>query len=76
MGSFFNDSEAYGGRTSSPVTHGFDRFNSTVEVAPTGTTNCECKPEWQKNCLYGHYGKMTHCNGKQGPDPGAQAGCW
>lgn len=32
LGSFYNDSEAYGGITSSPVTHGFDRFNSTVEV--------------------------------------------
>lgn len=57
------------------MTHGFDRFNSTVEVAPTGTTNCECKAEWQKHCLYGHYGKMTHCGGGQGPDPGARPGC-
>jgi hypothetical protein len=75
LGSFYNDSEKYDGLTSSPVTHGFDRFNSTVEVAPTGTTNCECKQEWQKNCLYGHYGKMTHCGGKQGPDPAAKPGC-
>jgi hypothetical protein len=75
LGSFFNDSERYGGLTSSPTTHGFDRFNSTVEVAPTGTTNCECKQEWQKNCLYGHYGKMTHCGGKQGPDPDSKPGC-
>eukprot|EP00040_Diaphanoeca_grandis_P005869 m.34845 g.34845 ORF g.34845 m.34845 type:complete len:658 (-) comp17047_c0_seq1:288-2261(-) len=75
LGSFYNDSEAYGGVTSSPITHGFDRFNSTVEVAPTGTTNCQCKQEWQENCLYGHYGKMTHCGGKQGPDPDAKPGC-
>ena len=75
LGSFYNDSEKYGGLTSSPVTHGFDRFNSTVEVAPTGTTNCECNSEWQKNCLYGHYGKMTHCGGHQGPDPDAGKGC-
>jgi arylsulfatase A-like enzyme len=75
LGSFFNDSERYGGLTSSPVTHGFDRFNSTVEVAPTGTTNCQCKEEWQEHCLYGHYGKMTHCGGGPGPDPNASRGC-
>jgi len=32
LGSFYNDSEAYGGLTSSPITHGFDSFNATVEV--------------------------------------------
>merc|ERR1719181_762820 len=36
LGSFYNDSELYGGITSSPITHGFDRMNATVEVAPTG----------------------------------------
>lgn len=41
LGSLFNDSESLGGITSSPRTHGFDRFNATVEVAPTATTNCE-----------------------------------
>jgi len=75
LGSFYNDSEKYGGRTSSPITHGFDHFNSTVEVAPTGTTNCQCKQEWHENCLYGHYGKMTHCGGGPGPDPTADHGC-
>lgn len=75
LGSFYNDSEAYGGVTSSPITHGFDHFNSTVEVAPTGTTNCECNPNWQENCLFGHYGKMTHCGGGPGPDPNASRGC-
>lgn len=29
LGSFYNDSEAHGGITSSPVTHGFDLFNAT-----------------------------------------------
>eukprot|EP00041_Stephanoeca_diplocostata_P013753 m.243604 g.243604 ORF g.243604 m.243604 type:complete len:667 (+) comp19455_c0_seq1:121-2121(+) len=75
LGSFYNDSELYGGLTSSPVTHGFDFFNSTVEVAPTGTTNCQCNAQWQDNCLYGHYGKMTHCGGHAGPDPNAKPGC-
>ena len=63
LGSFFNDSEAYGGLTSSPTTHGFDRFNSTVEVAPTGSTNCQCKQEWAKDCLFGHNTPLTHCGG-------------
>ena len=45
-----------------------------MEVAPTGTTNCQCKQEWQKDCLYGHYGKMTHCGGGAGPDPNASNG--
>ena len=64
LGSFYNDSEKYGGITSSPISHGFDLMNATVEVAPTATTNCECNAEWQKDCDYGHYGKMTHCGGK------------
>ena len=75
LGSFYNDSEALGGKTSSPIWHGFDRMNATVEVAPTATTNCECNAEWQKDCDYGHYGKMTHCGGGQGPDPDAKRGC-
>lgn len=50
-------------------------MNATVEVAPTATTNCECNAEWQKDCDYGHYGKMTHCGGGQGPDPNSKPGC-
>ena len=75
LGSFFNDSEKYGGLTSSPITHGFDHFNSTVEVAPTGTTNCQCKEEWAKNCIFGHNTAKTHCGGGPGPDPDAGNGC-
>jgi hypothetical protein len=75
LGSFYNDSEALGGITSSPVTHGFDLFNATVEVSPTATTNCECNAAWQPSCDYGHYGSMTHCSGGQGPDPNASKGC-
>ena len=75
LGSFFNDSEAYGGKTSSPITHGFDRFNSTVEVAPTGYTNCQCKQEWAATCYFGHNDAGTHCQGGPGPDPDAGKGC-
>ena len=75
LGSFYNDSEAFGGRTSSPIWHGFDHMNATVEVAPTATTNCECNAEWQKDCNYGHYEHMTHCSGSQGPDPDSKPGC-
>ncbi len=75
MGSFYNDSEAHGGIYSSPIKHGFDEMNATVEVSPTATTNCECNAAWQKTCDYGHYGEMTHCSGGQGPDPGAKSGC-
>ena len=46
LGSFYEDSEKFGGLTSSPITHGFDHFNSTIEVAPTRTTNCNCNKEW------------------------------
>ena len=74
LGSLYNDSEALGGITSSPVTHGFDVFNATVEVSPTATTNCQCNAAWQPDCDYGHYGKMTHCSGGPGPDPNASAG--
>ena len=42
LGSFYDDSEKYGGITSSPITHGFDHFNMTVEVAPTLSTNNQC----------------------------------
>lgn len=62
LGSFYNDSEAYGGITSSPITHGFDHFNATVEVAPTATTNCLCKEEWKESCLFGHNGGPSHCS--------------
>ena len=76
LGSLFNDSESLGGITSSPRTHGFDRFNATVEVAPTATTNYQCRVSWNESVDLGHYGKPTHCNG--GPNPGGgglQAGC-
>jgi hypothetical protein len=61
LGSFFNDSEAYGGVTSSPLTHGFTKMNATVEVAPTATTNCQCKAEWLELCDFGHYHEPNHC---------------
>lgn len=70
LGSFYNDSEKYGGRTSSPISHGFDFMNATVEVAPTATTNCECTQEWYKNCDFGHDGGPTHCTGKGNPGGG------
>ena len=68
LGSFYNDSSAYGGITSSPLTHGFDRMNATVEVAPTMTTNWQCTPEWDAHANFGHYGAPNHCAG--GPNPG------
>ncbi len=52
LGSFFNDSKAYGGVTSSPLNHGFNKMNATIEVAPTATTNCQCK--YVSNCLAIH----------------------
>ena len=61
LGSFYNDSEAYGGKTSSPITHGFHHMNATVEVSQTATANCQCKPEWEKFCNFGHNQHMTHC---------------
>lgn len=61
LGSFFNDSEAYGGISSSPMTHGFTKMNATVEVAPTATTNCQCKAEWEDHCEFGHYHGPNHC---------------
>eukprot|EP00049_Salpingoeca_infusionum_P017279 m.352374 g.352374 ORF g.352374 m.352374 type:complete len:540 (-) comp16501_c0_seq1:365-1984(-) len=67
LGSFYNDSEHYGGITSSPITHGFDEFNATVEVAPTATANCNCNPKWEGQCEYGHYNMSTHCAGSTGP---------
>ena len=60
---------------SSPLSHGFDRMNATVEVAPTATANCECNADWQSSCNFGHNQHMTHCSGAQGPDPSAQPGC-
>ena len=43
LGSFYNDSERLGGLTSSPLSHGFDKMNATVEVSPTATTNCDVR---------------------------------
>jgi len=68
LGSFYNDSHLYGGHWSSPITHGFDHFNATIEVAPTATTNCQCNQEWEGQCDFGHNKRPTHCNG--GPSPG------
>jgi len=76
LGSFYNDSEAYGGKTSSPVTHGFDHFNATVEVSQTATTNCMCRPEWHHLCNFGHYGKMTHCEANSKPAPNCCMNYW
>lgn len=87
LGSLYNDSERYGGISSSPVTHGFDDFNSTLMVAPTATTNCKCNPEWFSSCLFGHYadgpnkaadGKVqsSMCwNGKNGTGEDVDPGC-
>eukprot|EP01044_Picomonas_judraskeda_P019370 COSAG03_NODE_4072_length_1698_cov_1.945591_1_plen_343_part_00 len=80
LGSFYNDSEDSGGVNSSPVFHGFDDFNSTVEVAPTATTNCQCRAEWESQCLLGHYHKPTHCSHNQSghvpnPNPSGAPGC-
>eukprot|EP00028_Trichosphaerium_sp_Am-I-7-wt_P009383 CAMPEP_0168513646 /NCGR_PEP_ID=MMETSP0405-20121227/3607_1 /TAXON_ID=498012 /ORGANISM="Trichosphaerium sp, Strain Am-I-7 wt" /LENGTH=410 /DNA_ID=CAMNT_0008532559 /DNA_START=216 /DNA_END=1445 /DNA_ORIENTATION=+ len=60
LGDFFdNPSVKY---PSSPITHGFDHFNMTIEVAPTATTNCKCKKEWEDTCMVGHYGPNSHYN--------------
>ena len=68
LGSFFNDSQLYHGTTSSPISHGgFDHFNATVEVAPTGTLNCNCREEWRKDCDFGHYNTTNHCFPQDGP---------
>ena len=67
LGSFYNDSESLGGVTSSPTTHGFDAFNATVEVAPTATTNCQCRADWNATCDFGHYGGPNHCSGGSNP---------
>ena len=75
LGSFYNDSEKLGGVTSSPITHGFDHFHATVEVAPTATTNCQCNASWQAGCDFGHNDPTNHCTGSQGPDPNAAPGC-
>lgn len=61
LGSFFNDSEAYGGTTASPMQHGFNKMHATIEVAPTATLNCQCKAEWYKHCQFGHYQGPNHC---------------
>ena len=76
LGSFYNDSEKYGGRTSSPLSHGFDHMNATVEVAPTSTLNCPCRNEWYSDCNFGHYHGPTHCNGGANPGgPPLKNGC-
>ena len=72
LGSFYNDSEAYGGVTSSPLFHGFERMNATVEVAPTATANWQCDAAWNASGVeFGHYGAPNHCDG--GPNPGGAA---
>eukprot|EP00041_Stephanoeca_diplocostata_P027464 m.755425 g.755425 ORF g.755425 m.755425 type:complete len:637 (+) comp23181_c0_seq4:162-2072(+) len=76
LGSFYNDSEAHGGITSSPVTHGFDFFNATVEVAPTATTNCECRKDWAESCIFGHDNGPTHCGGGANPGGGPKGCCF
>ena len=75
LGSFFNDSEALGGTTSSPLSHGFHQMLATVEVAPTAAANCECHSAWKRHCNYGHYRQMAHCGGGPGPNPNAGDGC-
>lgn len=67
LGSFYNDSEKFGGTTSSPLTHGFDRMNATIEVAPSATANCLCNEAWKESCNFGHYQKPTHCTGGFSP---------
>jgi len=72
LGSFYNDSK----RPSSPLFHGFDKMNATVEVAPTATANCGCNADWEKTCNFGHYGKHNHCSGGPGPgSPDVPNGC-
>ena len=52
-------------------------MNATVEVAPTATTNCECKEEWYEHCDFGHDGGPTHCGGHGNPGggPPLKSGC-
>ena len=52
-------------------------MNATVEVAPTATTNCECKEEWYSQCDFGHDGGPTHCGGHGNPGggPPLKSGC-
>jgi len=72
LGSFYNDSEF----PSSPLFHGFDRMNATVEVAPTATANCGCNADWEKTCNFGHYHEHNHCGGGPGPGgPTVPNGC-
>jgi arylsulfatase A-like enzyme len=61
LGSFFNDSAAYGGTYASPMNHGFSKMNATIEVAPTRTANCQCRAEWLDQCEFGHYHQPNHC---------------
>lgn len=72
LGSFFNDTKF----PSSPLFHGFDKMNATVEVSPTATTNCGCNADWEKKCNFGHYGAHNHCSGGPGPGgPTVKNGC-
>uniref|UniRef100_A0A6U3RMU3 Sulfatase N-terminal domain-containing protein n=1 Tax=Ditylum brightwellii TaxID=49249 RepID=A0A6U3RMU3_9STRA len=62
LGSFYKDAARYGGVVSSPLSHGgFTKMNATVEVAPTATSNCMCKAEWNDLCDFGHNHEPTHC---------------
>ena len=56
--------------TSSPQTHGFDTFNCTVEVAPTATTNAQCRVDWNQTVDFGHYQAPNHCAGGANPGGG------
>jgi len=65
LGSLYNDTAF----PSSPLFHGFDSMDATVEVAPTATANCQCDVLWNEACNFGHYGNVAkHCAG--GPNPG------
>mmetsp|Transcript_32830 Transcript_32830/g.49625 ORF Transcript_32830/g.49625 Transcript_32830/m.49625 type:complete len:138 (+) Transcript_32830:3-416(+) len=62
LGSFYKDAARYGGVVSSPLSHGgFTKMNATVEVAPTATSNCMCKAEWNDLCDFGHNHEPTGC---------------
>lgn len=76
LGSLYNDSEAFGGYSSSPKTHGFDYFNCTVEVAPTATTNAQCRIDWNETVDYGHYLGPNHCAGGANPGGGGLPDGW
>ena len=56
LGSFYNASDRLGGRLSSPISHGFDYMNATVEVAPTATTSSRCMASSASNAS-----ALTNC---------------